>query len=95
MKIIIVIFFVILVFVSIITAYWGPRKWLLVSAISSFLMCVLMNLTEGYALNKLLNGIFWGIIFMIWSIITGISVRFWKEKGRAKIRKNIKILRGK
>jgi hypothetical protein len=74
--------------ISIITAYYGPKKWLIISAITSFMSGLFMGMLKGINLEGLLMGLFFGLLFMVLIVSSGIWVRYgWRERDRRILKK--------
>lgn len=75
---------ILLLSISSIFAFWGPLKLLIVSGVSGLLFGILMGLlTRPNITDGLLTGLFWGCIFSIFVVLSGIKVRHDKKVGAA------------
>lgn len=75
------IIFIALTIIMIITAFWGPRKWLAISGASAFLLGVTMGMLQGADLASLVTGICLGIVLVIFIVSSGFSVRKYQQEG--------------
>jgi hypothetical protein len=79
------LFVVVLFILSQITAYWGPKKLLFISAISAFLAGICMGLIKGINYEDFLLGVFWGVVLLISVVSSGLSTRYWANRGKKKL----------
>ena len=71
----------ILIVTSIITAFWGPRGWVIVSWVTSFLSGICIGLASAPDEAGLLAGIFFGIVLASLHLFGAGRVRRAKEEG--------------
>jgi MFS family permease len=77
--------FLILLILSQISAYWGPKRLLIVSAISSFLGGLCIGLIQGINLPNVILGSIIGIFFSVFNVLSGLYNRYWAKRGRKKV----------
>jgi hypothetical protein len=73
---------VVLLCVSAITAVYGPRSWLKLSAVSAFLLGLAMGLMlPGNSDEHLLGGLCLGSFWLMFIVGSGLLVRRYRLKG--------------
>jgi MFS family permease len=77
--------FLILLILSQITAYWGPKKLLIISAICSFFggMCIGLILSINFP--NIILGAFIGLFFSVFNVLSGLYNRYWAKRGKKKV----------
>jgi hypothetical protein len=75
----------VLLVISQITAYWGPKKLLIISAVCSFLFGICVGLTQGFRFENIISGLFIATLFTLLDVFSGFIGRFWKKRGSMKI----------
>jgi hypothetical protein len=81
---------VVLLIISQITAYWGPKKLLIISGVCSFLFGMCVGLTQGFRIENIISGLFIAILFTLLDVLSGLIGRFWKKRGSLRLDRYIR-----
>lgn len=70
-----------LLIISVITAYFGPKWWLILSALSSLCTIFIFMIIDSFTLTNVFSGLCLGILYTSSLLISGMYVRKRREGG--------------
>ena len=76
--------------ISQITAYWGPKKLLIISGGCSFLLGICMSLLKSFSYENFIFGLFLGILLSVVDVFFGLYTRYWRMRGKKSIDEYLK-----
>jgi hypothetical protein len=62
-------------------AVYGPKTWLKAAGVGAFVLGLSIGLLRGFTADSLATGVCLGVVFVLFFLSTGLSVRRGKRQG--------------